>query len=95
MSEPENPDKPGSFTVFEPRWHDRVVLLPDYRIIQDNKVVIRHKDFPKPFYLNGDFARSFPLEYLTTKKGGKMAVRAVPLDQLQKEVIYPISNGED
>ena len=88
MSKPENPDKPGSFTIWEPRWHDRVVLIADHRLLAHNEVIIEHKDFPEPFYLSGKFAKSFPLEQMRTEKGGEIAVRAIPLIELEKEVIY-------
>lgn len=73
--------------IWAPRWHDRTVLIADHRILAHNEIIIEHKDFPEPFYLSGEYAKSFPLEDMRTKSGGVISVRAVPLNQLKKEVI--------
>lgn len=73
--------------ILEPRWHDRIVLIADHKIVDDNEVVIRHKNYPHPIYMNGKWAKQFPLEDLKIRSGGKMKVRAVPLDELLKERI--------
>lgn len=73
--------------VWEPRWHDRVVLVADYKLAKDNLIQINYKDFPEPFYLTSERARQFPLEQMKTKKGGTIAMRAIPIDELAKEVI--------
>lgn len=73
--------------VWEPRWHDKVVLVADYRLFEHNEVIISHKDFPSPYYLTRERARQFPLEQMETKRGGTIAVRAIPIDELAKEVI--------
>jgi hypothetical protein len=73
-----------TFEVWNPRWHDRVALLADYKLGTHNLV-----RFPKAGSLPGDWyislkkAKSFPTEYLTTKAGGKMLVRAIPLDEFE------------
>jgi hypothetical protein len=91
MDEPVNPPSGGSLnqiTIWEPRWHDRTVLIADRKLLAHNEVIIEHKDFPRPFYLSGTFAKSFPLEQMSTKKsGGKIAVRAIPLSELEREII--------
>jgi len=73
--------------IWEPRWHDKVVLVAERRLLDDNEIVIRHKNFPRPYYLTGKRARDFPLEDMKTKAGGTIAVRAVPLEELEKEVL--------
>lgn len=73
--------------VWEPRWHDKTVLVADYRLFDHNQIQIGHKDFPEPFYLTAERARQFPLEDMKTKTGGTVAVRAIPLAELEKEVI--------
>lgn len=73
--------------ILEPRWHDRTVLLAERRLLAHNEVIIEHKDFPTPFYISGERARSFPLEQMRTKRGGTLAVRAIPLTELEREVI--------
>lgn len=74
--------------ILAPRWHDKVVLVAERRLLAHNEIIIEHKDFPAPFYLTGKKAREFPLEQMATKAGGTIAVRAVPLVELEKEVIY-------
>ena len=73
--------------IWEPRWHDRAVLVADHRLQEHNQVVIEHKEFPTPFYVNGRWARQWPLEQMSTKSGGVIAVRAIPLVELCKETI--------
>jgi hypothetical protein len=73
--------------IWEPRWHDRTVLVADRRLLEHNEIVISHKDFPAPLYISGKQAKEFPLEQMKTKTGGTIAVRAIPLAELEKEVI--------
>lgn len=73
--------------IWQPRWHDRVVLVADHKITADNEVVIHHHNYPHPLYMSGEWARQWPLENLKTKSGGNMPVRAIPLDELLKERI--------
>lgn len=73
--------------IKSPRWHDRVVLIANHKIGTDNEIVIEHSDFPQPFYLSGERARTYPTEQLKAKAGGTMTVRAVPLHELENEVI--------
>lgn len=73
--------------IWAPRWHDRVVLIADRRLLAHNEIIIEHKDFPAPFYISGKVAKSFPLEQMNTKSGGTIAVRAIPLKELEKEVL--------
>lgn len=90
MNKPENPVRSGSLNqivIWSPRWHDRVVLIADHRLLAHNEVIIEHKDFPRPLYLSGTFAKSFPLEQMKTKNGGEIGVRVIPLVELEKEVL--------
>lgn len=79
--------------IFEPRWHDEVVLVADHKIKEDNEIVITYKradgtrQFPSPFYITGDNARKYPLEQLKTKAGGILNVRAIKLTELEREEI--------
>lgn len=77
----------NQITILEPRWHDRVVLVADRRLLVHNEIIIEHRDFPAPFYLMGKIARSFPLEQMATRAGGTLAVRAIPIVELEKETI--------
>lgn len=79
--------------IWEPRWSTKDVLVADGKLFTNNEVVITAKDakgeryFPNPFYISGKRAKEFPLEEMPTKAGGKLAVRAIPLDELTKERI--------
>lgn len=79
--------------LLAPRWRDRVVLVAERRLLDHNEVVITAKDakgelyFPAPMYITGERARQFPLEQMKTKAGGTIAVRCVPLTEMEKEVI--------
>lgn len=73
--------------IWEPRWHDRVVLVAEKRILPENQVIIQHKDFPRSFYITEEQAKKFPLEQMKTKAGSTIAVRAIPLSELEKEII--------
>lgn len=73
--------------IIEPRWHDRVALIADRKLVTHNEIIIDHKDFPRPFYLSGKIAREYPLMQMPTKNGGTIAVREVPLSVLEKESI--------
>lgn len=73
--------------IIAPRWHDRVVLVAERRIMGVNEIVIDHQDFPNPFYLTAEEARKWPLQDMATKAGGTIQVRAIPLEQLKQEVI--------
>lgn len=77
----------NSILIFAPRWHDKTVLIADRRLLAHNEIIIEHKDFPAPFYISGRVAKSFPLEQMSTKSGGVIAVRAVPISELEKEII--------
>ena len=73
--------------VFEPRWHDRVVLVMDSRLRDYNEIEIGHKDFPVPFLLTKDRAREFPLKPMKTKSGRIVQMREIPIHEIEKEVI--------
>lgn len=72
------------FQIFSPRWHDRVVLLADYKIGTHNCVT-----FPKAntlegeWYISGVNAKTYPLEPMKTKSGTNMMMREVPISALQ------------
>ena len=72
------------FEIWNPRWHDRVALIANFRIGTHNKIT-----FPKAptlageWYISGEKARTYPLENMPTKNGSTLAVRAVPLADLE------------
>jgi len=69
--------------IIAPRWHDRVVLIADYKIGQTNIIVFRANSMPGEYKISGQLARSFPLEDMRTKSGTIMKMRAIPLDALE------------
>ena len=79
--------------IWEPRWHDKVVLIADRRLMAENEILVTEKDingqfyFPSSFYITGKKAREYPLEKLKAKTGYTIDVRAVPIDALEREVI--------
>lgn len=77
----------NEITIWEPRWHDKVVLIADHKIGTDNRITIEHKDFPVALYVSGKVAKQYPLESMKTKSGGFINVRAVPIRVLESEVL--------
>lgn len=67
--------------VQEPRWHDKRVLLADYKLGKYNKVIITQLDkdgnkyFPDPLYISGPNAKKYPKQ-----TNGTIDCRAVPID---------------
>lgn len=75
------------FNVIDPRFHDNMVLLPDYRIKDFNKVIIKHHDFAGTFLLSGQEARKYSLEAMKSKRGNTVLMRVIPYRELIKETI--------
>lgn len=72
--------------IFEPRYRDMTVLIARFNIPPACDMQVRIKyGARKGLYLvrNADIIAS-PLESMKTKRGGTIAVRAVPLDKLEK-----------
>lgn len=68
--------------IREPRWRDRTVLLADWKLGEDNMVIIDHRNYPEPFYISGAQARQYPLESKKSKNGKEFFVRIVPINDL-------------
>lgn len=68
-----------NIVVFQPRWHDRKVLIAGFKVGEHNKIT-----FPKTpsmkgdFYLSGKTIRKYPKE-----SNGKIMCYVVPIDELQ------------
>lgn len=66
--------------IWEPRWHDKRVLLSKDKLGTYNKVVITQaktsgeRYFPEPLYISGKDARKYPLE-----SNGTIMCHAVPI----------------
>lgn len=72
------------FKIFNPRWHDRKVLVADYKIATHNQI-----NFPKAaslagdWYISGRDAKTFPIEAMKTRAGGSINMRVIPINDLQ------------
>lgn len=83
------------FHIFHPRYHDRTVLLADYRITTHNVIT-----FPKAasmggeWYISGIEAKACPEESMKTKSGSTILMRVVPIDDLEPMEPEDISIAE-
>ena len=68
------------FSIWEPRWHDKRVLLKASKVGEHNKIVFsKSKSLgTDPFYVDGKTVKRYPKEY----NGGTWCY-AVPLDKLE------------
>lgn len=66
--------------IWQPRWHDRTVLIARHKVGQDNVIVFtKTKSLPGAWRVSGDVVRQYPLE-----TNGKIPCYAVPLDALER-----------
>ena len=74
--------------ILAPRWHDRTVLVADWKIAKDNLIDIEHSDitgkrsFPLPFYISGEKARAYPIQRIRSGRGPEVPMRVIPIDDL-------------
>lgn len=74
--------------ILEPRWHDRTILVADWKIGRENQIVIKNHNFPEPFYMEGDKLKSYPVQMVKTKGGdNKVPMRVVPLNDLTTDLV--------
>ena len=66
--------------ILAPRWHDRKILVAEWRLGVMNKIVVRDKRLPLPLYISGKDAMKFPVESKPTKRGGSANYRVIPID---------------
>lgn len=68
-----------NFTIKQPRWRDRVVLLANYKIGTHNSIIFTEtKSMPGEYYISGANVTKHPLS-----SNGRIKCYAVPLDELQ------------
>lgn len=65
--------------IIAPRWHDRKILVADWKLGVMNKIVVRDKRIPLPLYISGREAMAYPLETKPTKTGRTANYRAIPI----------------
>lgn len=72
------------FDIFEPRYHDKMVLLMDKRIGEHNKIIFTNAKSmgTLPYYISGQKAKTFKTEQKISKLGNKNKFRIVPEDAL-------------
>ena len=78
--------KPILFDIIEPRWHDKKVLLANWKIGEHNVINIRHSSFPNMFYIDGERALSYPTQPIKTKRGTEALMRVIPIDDLDNVI---------
>lgn len=66
--------------IIAPRWHDRRILIADWKLGVMNKIVVRDKRIPLPLYISGKEAMQYPVETKKTRTGSTFKVRAIPID---------------
>lgn len=68
------------FDIFQPRWHDRRVLLKASKVREHNKVVFTKAPTlgDQPYYLSGKTIKKYKKE-----SNGVIDVYSVPLDDLE------------
>ena len=69
-----------------PRYRDRVVLLAKYRLPCGEGVDVRilHGAYKGVYHVSNEVICQSPVEPMTTKQGKQIAMRAVPLDKMER-----------
>lgn len=69
-----------------PRYRDRVVLLAKYRLPCGEGVDVRilYGAYKGVYHVSNDVICQSPVEPMTTKQGKQIAMRAVPLDKMER-----------
>lgn len=74
--------------IKEPRWHDERFLI-NARVSEHNKIVCTYvrpsgeRMFPEPLYVSGRVARKYKPYQMSTKAGGILMVRAIPIKEFK------------
>jgi hypothetical protein len=72
--------------IKSPRYRDRTVLLARYRLPcgQDVKVKITEGAYKGVYKVSNDIICNSPIEGMETKQGKIIAMRAIPLDAMER-----------
>jgi hypothetical protein len=74
----------NQFEILNPRWHDRQVLLADYKISTHNAITFpKANSMPGEYYISGISAKKYPTQPMKTKNGAIMTMRVVSIDALE------------
>lgn len=70
-----------------PRYRDRVVLLAKYRLPCGTGVDVRilYGAYKGVYHVSNEVICQSPVEPMTTKQGKQIAMRAVPLDKMERK----------
>lgn len=73
-------------TIKSPRYRDRTVLLARYRLPcgQDVQVKITEGAYKGVYKVSNDVICNSPIEGMETKQGKIIAMRAIPLDAMER-----------
>lgn len=73
-------------TIKSPRYRDRTVLLARYRLPcgQDVQVKILYGAYKGVYNVSNDVICNSPIEGMETKQGKIIAMRAVPIDAMER-----------
>jgi len=73
-------------TIKSPRYRDRTVLLARYRLPcgQDVKVQILYGAYKGIYNVSNEVICQSPIEGMETKQGKIIAMRAVPIDAMER-----------
>lgn len=72
--------------IWQPRWHDKKVLVAKFRIRPEQDVFIEIKEsvWKGKYRIDYQDIVASDVETMKTKAGGKIEVIAVPLDKIKK-----------
>lgn len=72
--------------IFEPRYHDRTVLVAKHKITpnKDLEIRITKGAYAGHYVVKADDVASSKDDTLKTRAGAEMAIKAIPLDKLEK-----------
>lgn len=71
-------------SIWEPRYHDKVVLIKTDRVGQRNKIIIERGAYAGEYFAAGIMIKDCPIKPMTTKNGRKVNMYHVPLSQLER-----------
>lgn len=73
--------------IFEPRWHDRTILIASWKIGSINQIVIDHHEFTNPYYITGEQIKQYPTTFVNNSHGFKSLMYVVPLSALSTDLV--------
>ena len=66
--------------IWQPRWHDRTVLIAKHKVGEENVIrFLKAKSLPGIYRVSGSVVRGYP-----TRSNGKIACYEVPLRELER-----------